>query len=162
MPLCKKLRDELVRDEGLKLDAYQDTNGFWTIGVGHLLGSEKRMTSITLREAYALLAVDVEDAEKMVTEVFGAVGVTKLDCPCDHLMCNPNKVRLRALVNMAFNRGGHMKTSTTITPAIKKALVDDNWAPVKVAIMASPWAKQIGKRAERLADMLVTGKDGSE
>lgn len=115
-----------------------------------------------MREAEAFLTLDVEDAEKLVLEVFGALAVGRLDCPCDHLMCTPGKVRRRALINMAFNRGGHMKTSTTITPAIKKALVDDNWAPVTAAIKASPWAKQIGARADRLAEMLATGKDGTE
>lgn len=155
----KLLRDELIRDEGLELEAYQDTNGFWTIGIGHLLGREKRMSKITLREAWALLTIDVEDAEKLVEEVFGKDATTCLKCDCTHRMCDDARARYRALVNMAFNRGGHMKTSTTITPAIKQALVDGNWAPVTAAIMASPWAKQIGKRAERIARLLEKGDE---
>lgn len=152
------LRDELIRDEGIRLEAYQDTNGFWTIGVGHLLGTEKRMSRITAREADALLATDVEDAEKLVREVFGKDVVDRLWCGCQHRMCDVERARYRALVNMAFNRGGHMKTSTTITPAIKQALIDGNWAPVTAAIKASPWAKQIGRRADRIAQMLEKGE----
>ncbi len=149
-----ELRDELVRDEGLRLKAYKDTNGFWTIGVGHLLGSTPRMTEITKDEAFALLVTDVEEAEAALQNVFGDIP----NCNCGHHLCDPERVRYRALVNMAFNRGEkHMRESTTITPAIKTALQTGKWAPVSTAIMASPWAKQIGARANRLAQMLETG-----
>ena len=137
------LRDELIRDEGLRLSAYKDTNGFWTIGVGHLLGGGllPRMNNISMREATALLAVDVEDAEAAVKMVFGPIVV--------------HPVRWRALVNMAFNRGQDaMQHSTTITPAIKAALAGAGWDLVTAAIGASPWAKQVGARATRLAFML--------
>ena len=140
----KLLRDELVRDEGCRLTPYKDINGFWTIGVGHLLGpgSQPRMTSITLREAEALLALDVDDAESAVHMVFG---------PC----LNVGPVRWRALVNMAFNRGqNNMQHSTTITPAIKAALAGGDWKAVTAAIASSPWAAQIGARAMRIAFML--------
>lgn len=151
--LSPELRDELIRDEGLRLLAYRDTRDFWTIGVGHLLGKgeKPRMTEITRREAEALLAVDVEDAEKLVAEVFGSTIQHLSTASAEY------RVRYRALVNMAFNRGGHMKTSTTITPAIKQALLDGSWVKVRKAIEASEWARQVGARATRLADMLVKG-----
>jgi lysozyme len=155
------LRRQLARDEGKKLTAYQDTNGFWTIGVGHLLGNEKRMTSITENECDALLSYDLDEAVRAVSAVFGLANVAKLDGP-----------RWRALINMAFNRGeGRMKSSTTITPAIKAALeamfnVGKSdleraiaWDNVYKAIVDSPWAKQIGARAKRLAEQLQTGVD---
>lgn len=147
------LEMELFRDEGIRLKVYRDTNGFWTIGIGHLLGSQPRMTEITKREAYALLAVDIEDAEKLVREVFPSMNF----CTCNFFDCEADRTRYRALVNMAFNRGGHMKTSTTITPAIKAALIDNNWRQVAEVIKASPWAQQVGARALRLARMLETG-----
>jgi len=143
------LRNELVRDEGVRLTAYQDTNGFWTVGVGHLLGEERRMFSITTQEADALLDYDVTLAEVRVIRLVGSIAYNGLD-----------DVRQRALVNMAFNRGGNMDTSTTITPAIKIAVLSDSaadWAKVAAAILASPWAKQIGDRAHRLAVMLGKG-----
>lgn len=154
---CNNLKEDLTRDEGLRLKAYRDTNGFWTIGVGHLLGKSEvpRIAEITLSEAMALLEVDIEIAKKLVAEVFG----TNLICDCVHDVCNPDRVRYRALVNMAFNRGGNMKTSTTITPAIKTAFKTGDWSLVTSVIVSSPWAQQIGKRANRLAYMLETGKD---
>jgi lysozyme len=148
-----KLRAELIRDEGLRFSAYQDTNGFWTIGVGHLLGTEKRMLKITNEEVMALLDVDIREALTIVNRVF----------PEGNLSGNYTRLtdaQLRALVNMAFNRGEkRMMESTTITPAIRKAIETGDWSSVTLTIMTSPWAKQIGKRAERLAYMLETGKD---
>lgn len=32
-----KLKDDLMRDEGNIRHAYQDSLGYWTIGVGHLI-----------------------------------------------------------------------------------------------------------------------------
>jgi lysozyme len=44
--------------EGLRLDAYQDTGGVWTIGYGHTLGVSKGDT-ITPGEAERLLIEDI-------------------------------------------------------------------------------------------------------
>lgn len=142
------LKRQLERDEGKRLEAYLDTNNFWTIGIGHLLGVEKRMSRITEEECTALLTVDVEEAAAGLNNVFGQ-SIRMIDAP-----------RYRALVNMMFNRGeGAVRKSSTITPAIRQALDTHNWKPVHDAILASPWAAQIGKRAERLAKQFLTGVD---
>lgn len=144
-----RLKEDLVRDEGKRLVAYRDSNGFYTIGVGHLLGPEARMTTITEAECDALLTADIQNAERAVSVVFGVLSTDPWP-----------DARMRALVNMAFNRGeAHMRNSTTITPAIMLAMKDGNWSPVYDAIMASPWAAQIGARAARIAYMLRFGKD---
>lgn len=146
----EKLIAELSRDEGRKLAVYQDTNMFWTIGVGHLLGSHPRMTVITEAECDALLEVDIQVAAGSLDRVLP--GWRILD-----------DVRQRALINMMFNRGEqHMRESTTITPALKVAIAADvdhdiAWNKVTSAIKMSPWAKQIGARADRLALMLEKG-----
>jgi len=92
-----------------------------------------------LESAFSPLALDIEDAESAVHMVFG---------PC----LNVRPTRWRALVNMAFNRGqNNMQHSTTITPAIKAALDGGDWSAVTAAIASSPWAKQVGARALRIA-----------
>ena len=148
---------DLVRDEGKELVSYQDTKGLWTIGVGHLLGKTRRMIEITEEECQALFAVDAAEAEDIARRVLDPTNMWHLT----------GDVRQRALINMAFNRGeGNMRKSTTITPAIKAALVatidhDIAWTKVATAIKASPWAAEIKDRAVRLAYMLETGKDPS-
>lgn len=50
---------ELIKEyEGLRLHAYQDSAGVWTIGWGHT-GDVKRGQSITIHQAEALLALDI-------------------------------------------------------------------------------------------------------
>lgn len=144
-PLLKK---QLERDEGRSLTAYQDSAGYWTIGVGHLLGTEKRMSIITDAECDALLEADVEEASDALIDVFG-------------VSFRAGPARWRAMLNMAFNRGEkHMRESTTITPAIKAALAGSGeWKAVSDAILASPWGKQIKSRAVRLAKQFETGID---
>lgn len=146
-----KLRAELSRDEGRSLSAYRDSRGYFTIGVGHLLGSSPRMSTITDEECDALLDVDIAEAVGVVRRVFSGTITDGWELAED--------VRMRALVNMAFNRGeGGMRNSTTITPAIRAAMKGEGeWRNVANAIMASPWATQVGSRAVRLADMLQFG-----
>jgi Straboviridae endolysin len=148
------LKKQLERDEGRRLRAYRDSRGYWTIGVGHLLGSTPRMSDITENECDALLSVDIDIAERACRSVFGASVFGVIG----------NAARCRALLNMAFNRGeGHMRDSTTITPAIKQALTSpftaQAWVEVAKAIRQSPWAVQIGARATRLAKQFEDGED---
>lgn len=147
-----KLKAELARDEDRRLTAYRDSNGYWTIGVGHLLGASPRMSSITDDECDALLEGDIKIAERGLVLVFGQMN--------GGAGCGP--VRYRAMVNMMFNRGlERVRQSSTITPAIKVALAtgsEESWKKVADAIRVSPWAKQIKARAERLAVMLETGQ----
>jgi lysozyme len=145
-----KLEDELTRDEGKRLIAYKDSRGFWTVGVGHLLGSTPRMSSVTDAECYAMLDADIAEAVAAVRRVFSPSPGWE----------DAEDVRMRALVNMTFNRGEEgMRSSTTITPAIKAAMAGTgSWTDVATAIAASPWAAQVGARATRLAHMLETGK----
>jgi GH24 family phage-related lysozyme (muramidase) len=151
------LKEQLERDEGRQLKAYRDSVGVWTIGVGHLLGSSPRMSWITNEECDALLRADVEEAITSLSNVFGVVELQRLNAP-----------RMRAMVNMMFNRGeGHVRRSTTITPAIKHALGimatqssnTEVWKAVSDAILASPWAAQIKSRGNRLAKQFETGQD---
>jgi lysozyme len=155
-----KLYDDLSRDEGERLTPYRDTKGLWTIGIGHLIDDGKplpRILRITKAESRAWFDDDVQWAIDLVHELFPQTTW--------HGWNSFEDVRMRALVNMAFNRGEtHMRESTTITPAILFALQDTltpspRWAAAAEAIRNSPWAAVIGQRAERLAYMLETGKD---
>lgn len=151
-PSWQKLRDELIRDEGRRYVAYKDTAGNWTIGVGHLLNSdgEPRMQLITDKECTALLDSDTLDAAALAREA----------CPgCDAMFSPEGQVRYRALINMAFNRGRNMVTSSTITPAVNNAIKSGNWSGISSVILQSPWARQVGQRASRLAFMLETGQE---
>ena len=76
--------------EGLRLTAYQDVGGVWTIGYGHTGPNVRAGLTITQAEADALLRSDVEDA---VTCVNRAVNVPITQNQFD------------ALVDFCFNCG---------------------------------------------------------
>jgi len=146
-----KLKAELAADEGRRLLAYRDSLGLFTVGVGHLLGTLKRMDSITDDECDALLERDIDHAEKLARKVLDPLDFDSM-----------TDTRQRALVNMAFNRGQHLATSTKILPAIRLAVQTGNdldWALVPQAMAGSTWAKQVGARAVRLGKMFATGED---
>lgn len=141
----KKLRMELVRDEGLRLDAYKDTLGYWTIGIGHLLGTDKRMTKITEREAYALLQSDIEEALATLDRI--AIWWVALD-----------PLRQRVLINMAFNLGSRLAQFKNTLRAMR----ENDFAGAAAGMRNSLWARQVKGRAERLATMMETGIDPIE
>ncbi|WP_438455325.1 lysozyme [Vreelandella venusta] len=81
---------ELIKGhEGLRLSAYQDVAGVWTIGYGHT-GSAKPGMTITNKQADELLRNDVEQFENAVNNLV-------------HVSLNQNQ--FDALVSFTFNLG---------------------------------------------------------
>lgn len=69
--------------EKLRLTAYQDIVGVWTIGFGHTGAEVKEGLTITLDAAKALLLSDVETAEKCVNNcVQGIITQGQFDALC--------------------------------------------------------------------------------
>lgn len=134
------LKTELIRDEGLKLAAYKDSLGFWTIGVGHLLGSKPRMTEINVSEAYALLEADIDEAERRAERFLGGAVL--------------DDVRMRAIVNMAFNLGGKLYAFEDFQKAVKAG----DWEKAGAEMSDSKWSGQVGERAVRLRNMIEVGE----
>jgi lysozyme len=65
----------IKRFEGLKLDAYQDVAGIWTIGYGHIRGVQAGMP-INEEEAEQALKDDLCGAESVVESATGNVATT--------------------------------------------------------------------------------------
>ena len=70
-----------------------------------------------------------------------------------------NEVRQRVLVDMAFNMGIVGLLSFKRTLATIQA---GDYQQAATMMLDSRWAGQVGQRAERLAHMMVTGKDPRE
>ena len=134
------LEAELRRDEGVRLIAYRDSVGLWTIGIGHLLGPTCRMVEITGEECIALYRYDRGRAEVVARGL-----LTTFDALDD--------VRQRALVNMAFNLGGRLGGFHNFLAAVAA----EDWEKAGVQMLASKWAAQVGQRAVRLHKMVTEG-----
>jgi lysozyme len=86
--------------EGLRLDAYQDVAGIWTIGYGHTRGVVAGMT-FTQDQADQALADDLLGAETSVDGAVTAVATT------DN--------QFAAMVSLCYNIGaGNFATSTVL------------------------------------------------
>lgn len=129
----------IVKHEGLKLFPYRDTVGKLTIGVGRNLDDN----GISEDEAMYMLRNDIS---RCMSEVRGALPF--FDALLD--------IRQDVLINMVFNLG--------ITKFLKfkkmiKALKERNYDEVSKQMLDSLWAKQVGKRAIELAQIMKTERE---
>lgn len=147
-----ELRHDLIRDEGIRQTAYQDSEGLWTIGIGHLIDDGKetpRISKLTLPEVYAFLEMDVDTAEQVCRRLFPQwllIGTVRQD----------------ALINMAFNLGnrleGFKKFIANVNHALDTCADEESWQAAGREMMDSKWSKQVGQRAVRLRAMIETGR----
>jgi lysozyme len=128
---------ELRRDEGVKNKVYLDTEGIETIGVGRNL----RDRGLSDDEIDHLLANDISLAEADARDL-----VDSFDFLTD--------ARQRVVTNMAFNLG---KTRLSKFKKFLDAIEHANWERAAAEMLDSKWARQVGVRAERLADMMRAG-----
>lgn len=125
MSYYEKLKSLITQEEGLRLDAYQDPVGKWTIGYGHLIKPGEpyypygQITLITLEEADALLSLDTQAAENCINRMVTAP------------LTENQRV---ALVSLIFNIGCGAFTSSTLlkkinalTPLPETADEFDKW-----------------------------------
>lgn len=132
--LCKILK----HDEGLRLQPYRDSVGVWTIGYGHNLEAKP----ITKAAAETIFADDLADAVYALGQALPWAR-------------NLDDVRYAVLVMMVFNLGlvGLLKFKKMLG-----ATAVGNFDLAANEMLDSVWAGQVGKRANRLATMMRTGK----
>lgn len=132
------LKDQLIRDEGLKLHPYRDMYGNITIGVGRNLTAD----GITEDEAMILLEDDIEKVTAQVNERWPWVS-------------SLNEPRQAVLYNMAFNMGiGGLETFVHFLGYVKAGM----WLKASQEMINSLWAKEVGERAVSLAEQIKTGE----
>ena len=131
------MTEELTRDEGLRLKPYRDTVGNLTVGIGRNLDD----VGISIDEAEYLLYNDIRRA------------MADLDRSLPFWR-GLDEVRQRVLVNMAFNLGiGRLMQFKYTLFSVEHG----EWERAAQGMLSSLWARQVGPRAERLAEMMRTG-----
>jgi lysozyme len=131
------LIDQLRRDEGVRSTVYLDSRGIPTIGVGRNL----RDVGLSDPEVDFLLANDIQRAEDGLS---GFAWYQGLD-----------DVRKGAVTNMAFNLG---VAGLLHFPHMIAALAKQDWSGAAAEMVNSDWAKQVGARATRLEQQILTGE----
>lgn len=122
--------------EGLRLKAYQDSLGVWTIGYGRNL----QELEISREQAEAWLIQDLLQASVQVRRFKG--------------YSSASDARKNVLIEMCYNLGpGRLSGFKKMWEAIEEG--DYNKAAAEM--LDSKWAKQVGNRAIRLANIMRAG-----
>lgn len=142
-----RLLEELMLDEGVIHEIYNDHLGYPTFGVGHL---------ITEKDEEHGKPLGTPVSEKRVTECLNA----DVDIVCAELDKNMewwrglNDTRQRVMANMCFNLGyPRLSKFKKFLAAVQK----EDWETAAVEMMDSKWATQVGDRAVRLREKMLNG-----
>ena len=135
------LKQQLIREEGAESCAYQDSLGYWTIGVGRLIDSRKG-GGLSNDEIDMLLDNDIKRNYEAVLKALP--WMEKL-----------SDQRQAVLIEMAFQMGvsGLLQFKRTLG-----SIEDGQYGEAAVEMLESKWAKQTPKRAYRMALQMETGE----
>ena len=132
------LMTRIKKNEGYSGKPYRCTAGKLTIGYGRNLEDN----GITEAEASFLLFQDLRRAESECVKAFNWFG-------------RLNKARQGVIVEMCFNLGLlRLKTFKNMLRYCKR----EDFKSAAWEMLDSLWAKQVGERAERLADIMMKGE----
>lgn len=134
-----QMRKQLTEHEGLKLKAYKCPAGKTTIGVGRNLDD----VGISKTEAALLLENDIHRC----------IAQLSVKLPEFNTL---DEIRKRVLIDMVFNMGINRFMLFKNTLEYVKT---DRFDKAAAAMLESVWAEQVGRRALRLAKMMLTGKN---
>ena len=137
--LMDRIKEQLVRHEGLRLKPYRCSAGKLTIGIGRNLDD----CGITQSEAYVMLINDIMNCEK------------QLQAKIPDIYDGLDEVRKSVLLNMCFNLGINGLLGFKNTLEFTKA---GDWERAANNMLVSKWAKQVGRRAIELSELMRKGK----
>lgn len=131
------LKKQLILHEGLRLKPYRCSANKLTIGVGHNLDDKP----ISEKAAEVILEDDINDCLKDLDK----------SLPWWRSL---SEARQRVLVDMCFNLGiqGLLKFNQTLT-----AIKSGEYEKAVQCMGESLWAKQVGRRAVKLQEMMRNG-----
>jgi lysozyme len=152
MILVKQNASEMIKKhEGLKLEPYQDTKGFWTIGYGHLITKDKE-----LPKEWQHKKITEDQANKMFDQDFAKAYAGAEKHPAFKLLDPKGQA---ALIDLGHNMGTNWfekwKTTTSL-------MVTGQMDKVVHSLSVSDYAKDVGKnRLNEITGLLknsFTGK----
>ena len=132
---------QLKNEEGSVPHAYQDSLGYWTIGVGRLI-DERKGGLLYPDEIDYLLQNDVNRKTDGLNDAL----------PWFHLL---DEARQAVLIGMAFQMG--VKGLLAFTTTLSHVRVG-RYAEAAVAMLESLWARQTPERAARMSKQMETGE----
>lgn len=141
----QQLDADLRTAEGVRYQAYKDSRGFWTGGVGHFLDQSIDWTGqrFSPQVVETWLQSDMAEATK---DAEALPEWPALD----------TDARQNAVVELVFNMGDEEWQKFHMTRA---ALQAQNWQSAHDNLLIGPWHTEVGpKRANRIADYILLGE----
>lgn len=135
--MLEQLKRDLIRDEDLRQKPYRCTSGKLTIGVG------RNLDDVGLSNDEALLLLD-NDVRACMADLDRSLSWWR----------QLSDGRQRALLNMCFNLGWPRLSGFKKMLA---ALERGDFENASREALNSRWARQVGQRANRIADLLREG-----
>ncbi len=142
----QKLKEQIKRHEGEVLEIYEDSLGYLTLGVGHLIQKSDPEHGQPAGTPVSQEVVDMyyeDDFIKHVEETKHVVGKDVFDGL-------PSEIQ-EVLVNMCFNLGG---TRLGKFKNMLNAVEDHDWSRMAVEMEDSRWFKQVGRRSIELQEIV--------
>lgn len=141
--ISRVFEERVEGEEGLKLTAYLDSTGNWTIGYGHHDATVHPGMVWTEAKALAQLDADIQST------------IDALDAsPVFGWWVNLDPARADVILDMAFNMGlATFSTFGTFLGLVKS----QQFAQAADDGLKTLWAKQVGDRAVRLMTQLRDG-----
>jgi lysozyme len=136
----EKIKEMLIRHEGMRLKPYEDSVGKLTIGVGRNLDD----VGIRPDEAEYLLQNDIDECMKQLSQKLSWFETA------------PDNIQL-VLIDMCFNLGigGLLSFKNTL-----ELIRTGQYKEASQSMLKSLWAKQVGKRAIELSDIVKSCENG--
>jgi lysozyme len=135
-----KLIQMIKQHEGVVPHAYQDSRGYWTIGVGRLI-DENLGGGLSDAEIDYLLANDIKRCRAEAEQY-----------PWFNKM---NEPRQAVILSMLFNLG---RPRFDKFQNMQAALLVGDYILASHEMLDSRWANQVGRRAIEMSDMMQSGE----
>jgi GH24 family phage-related lysozyme (muramidase) len=128
-----------------RLVAYKDSLENWTCGRGHLMPP-----AAPGRSWEGFTVIQSTSDRWFCQDLLNAIALARKWS--EFAQCDTD-ARQNALYEIAFNLGGKWEQFVNT----RKALAEQNWLAVHDHLLASLWARQVGRRAIRIANQFLNG-----
>jgi len=150
--LMDRIKEQLVRHEGLKLKPYRCTAGKLTIGIGRNLD----YCGISQSEAYVMLINDIMNCEKQlqqkIPDIYNGLDEVRKSVLLNMCISIPQS-RFAPLREPCYlGIGGLLEFNNTLA-----FIGAGDWERAANNMLVSRWAKQVGRRAIELSELMRKG-----
>jgi lysozyme len=146
----QEIKNMIIEHEGIRYKPYKDTEGLWTVGVGHLIGDGKSLPASYNREfsheeVMAMFEKDYHSHRRAAERIPG--------------FNTMNGRGQGAMTDLTFNMGNAWIKGW---PKLQKQLSDGDMEAAAANLAGSKWATQVGRRAPIIVDHVRNGIQAAE